>query len=262
MNLIGANSLMGLNAGRFDGHAHVFRADLPMVGGRRYSPAYDALPGDFCRLLKQFDLDGALLVQPSFLGSDNSYLLKVLEDYAGSAEVTFRGVAVLDPGAPIDRGMLREMEARGVLGIRLNFLRKAESFRYADWAPVLGETEKLGWHVELHVESEHLPAILPQLTARHEKVVVDHFGLVGPAGDCAGMQALFAQPKDRLWVKISGAYRILRGSDRSGDAVAMKELRARYLDHFGHAKLVWGSDWPFTQFEDQMTYDRAFAFAG
>ena len=261
MNLTGANSLMDLPAGRFDGHAHVFRADLPMVKGRRYTPDYDALPEDYCRLLKQHGLDGALLVQPSFLGADNSYLLKVLEDHAGRADLTFRGVVVLDPSAPVDRGLLREMNARGILGIRLNLVRREKSFRYADWAPVLAETEKLGWHVELHAKGDYLPAILPSLTARHGKVVLDHFGLVAPEGDCAGLRSILEQPEDRLWVKVSGAYRILGGFDRSGDATAMKALRSRYLEHFGPARLIWGSDWPHTQFESQMTYDCALALA-
>lgn len=261
MNLTGANSLMDLPVGRFDGHAHVFRADLPMVAGRRYTPDYDTLPEDYCRLLKRFGLDGALLVQPSFLGADNTYLLGVLEDYAGSADVTFRGVAVLDPAASVDRGRIREMDALGVLGIRLNLIRKEQSFRYADWAPVLAEAEKLGWHVELHAGAEYLPAILPALTARHSKVVLDHFGLVAPEGGGVGLRAVLDQPADRLWIKISGAYRILAGEDRSRDSAAMTALRTLYLDRFGPDHLVWGSDWPFTQFETRMTYAAALALA-
>lgn len=262
MNLTGANSLMEMPVGRFDGHAHVFRADLPMADGRRYTPDYDALPEEYCALLARFGLDGGLLVQPSFLGADNSYLLEVLDRYRGQDGVTLRGVAVLDPAVDVDLGVLREMGARGICGVRLNLVRRSEGFCYDDWAAVLAAVEKLGWHVELHLEGEHMPRILPDLTARHGKVVIDHFGLVPPERDCAGLACILAQPVERLWVKISGAYRVLRGEDRGSDVAAMAPLLLRYLDHFGPDRLVWGSDWPFTQFERQMSYAAALALAG
>ena len=41
----------------------------------------------------------------------------------------------------------------------------------------------------------------------------------------------------------------------------MSPLRRIYADHLGNDRLVWGSDWPFTQFEAQMTYGLAHAMA-
>ena len=49
-----------------------------MVAGRRYTPDYDASLDDYAALLVENHLGGGLLVQPSFLGSDNSFLLESL----------------------------------------------------------------------------------------------------------------------------------------------------------------------------------------
>ncbi|WP_350334429.1 amidohydrolase family protein [Coralliovum pocilloporae] len=254
MTLTGANTLMGLPTGQYDGHCHVFRADLPMAEDRRYTPDYDAKPEELCSLLKAFNLDGALMVQPSFLGADNSYLLQVLADYASNDTVTFKGVAVLDPAMPVDSGWLRELDERGIVGVRLNLLRKAPAFDYETWRQTLAAVEKMGWHIELHSEAEHLPQLLPQLTRHHAKVVVDHFGLVGDINGSSGLRAILDQPEDRLWIKVSGAYRIHPDADRSADADTMAPLRHIYSEHFGENRLIWGSDWPFTQFEDRMSY--------
>ena len=260
MKLTGANSLMDLPEGRYDGHCHVFRADLPKARERRYTPDYDATPEELCALLDGFRLDGALLVQPSFLGARNDYLLDVLDAYAGDDKVAFRGVAVLDPSCPADAGQLREFDRRGIIGVRLNLLRMEDRFDYTDWSAHLAEVEKLGWHVELHSAANHLPRILPQLTRHHARVVVDHFGLVPNTAD-PGLQTILAQPAGRLWVKVSGAYRIYPDGARATDPECMSPLRRIYADHLGNDRLVWGSDWPFTQFEAQMTYGLAHAMA-
>ena len=258
MNLTGANTLMGLEKGRFDGHAHVFRSDLPMVEGRRYTPDYDATPEELCVLLDQHGIDGALLVQPSFLGSDNSYLLETLSSHP---DRTFMGVIVLDPDQRPDPARLQDMAGMGVIGIRLNLLRRAETFLYDDWRPLLSATERLGWHIELHCEADHLRSILPALVANHGKVVVDHFGLVADIDNCSGLATILEQPRERLWIKASATYRIdpLAAVDAQTSHAA--KLRGIYADHLGTDRLVWGSDWPFTQFEDTATYEQVAATA-
>lgn len=46
VQLNGAGALLGDMTGRFDGHAHVFRRDLPMTQTRRYTPRSQALSAD------------------------------------------------------------------------------------------------------------------------------------------------------------------------------------------------------------------------
>ena len=97
MRLTGANKLMNIADGRFDGHAHVFDTSLRLTASRRYSPTHNALPQYYFDLLQTHGLDGGILVQPSFLGTNNSYLLNVLHEASLADELTMRGVIVVDP---------------------------------------------------------------------------------------------------------------------------------------------------------------------
>ena len=44
-----------------DTHAHIFRQDLPMVAGRRYSPDYDALIEQYLAHLDRHGLSLSLI---------------------------------------------------------------------------------------------------------------------------------------------------------------------------------------------------------
>ena len=89
-----------------------------MAGVRRYTPNYDATLDDYVARLREVGLTGSILVQPSFLGTDNSFMLAAMEAVSDAPDLVFKGVVVLDPseGAP-DVDALSEA---GVIGIRLN----------------------------------------------------------------------------------------------------------------------------------------------
>src|SRR5471032_558554 len=99
-----------------DSHAHVFSRDLQRVSTSRYSPGYDATLDSYLTHLREQGLSHGVLVQPSFLGTDNQYLLAALQQAPGQ----LRGVVVVDPG--ISRQALQQMAALGVVGIRLNLM--------------------------------------------------------------------------------------------------------------------------------------------
>lgn len=259
MRYTGANSLLGLANGRFDGHAHVFLSSLPMVTQRRYTPTYDATPETYFSLLRHHGLDGALLVQPSFLGSDNSYLLRVLAHGFGDQSLVLRAVVVINPGDPIDVTRFKEWDTLGVVGVRLNVFRNERYFRYADWQNVLGAVEKRGWHIELHCAGEFLPTILPQLTAKHAKVVIDHLGLVGDGRKGEGLRSILSQSRDQIWIKVSALYRNDPKAVQGDDLKRSEPLRRLYKEYFGRDRLVWGSDWPFTQYEQRVTFEDTLA---
>jgi len=84
-------------------------------------------------------------------------------------------------------------------------------------------------------------------------VVVDHFGLPDPelGVDDPGFRALLALASRRVWVKLSGQY-------RNGPGLAAKAMPL-LRGAFGLDRLVWGSDWPHTQFERAVNYSEALA---
>ena len=255
MQVHGANILMGGLDGRFDGHAHVFDTRLKMEAGRRYTPRGDAQLSELVSLLREHAMAGVILVQPSFLRYDNAHLLTNLAAAREYGGLRFRGVAMLPRETP-----LRELErqrACGVIGVRLNLVaRRLPDLSERSWRDHFRHVNRLGWHVELHVEGERLPGVLPALLERCDRVVVDHFGrpdFERPL-ESEGFAALLSAPADRLMVKVSGPYRVFPERPVWEAAQACAPLFRALAEHLGPGGLVWGSDWPWTQHEQGHEY--------
>lgn len=250
MKLTGANVLMDVPSGDFDAHAHVFEKDLPFALGRRYTPTKSATLPMLSDNLTSIGLDGALLVQPSFLGCDNSYLLEALK--AGkNSDHTFRGVAVVSHDASEQE--LVDLAKAQVVGLRLNLIKRdqIERFNIEDWAGVLSVANTLGWHVELHCEGHDIPSIIPTLLDRCERVVVDHFGRPNQIStlECPGFKCLVGNKSGQLFVKLSAPYRVFPNSPTSSMHNKVATLYSELLSALGPSRLMWGSDWPWTQHE-------------
>ncbi|WP_122666597.1 amidohydrolase family protein [Pseudomonas viridiflava] len=233
-----------------DGHAHVFSSDLSLTAGRRYTPDYDATLDAYLRQLRENGLSHGVLVQPSFLGSDNQYLLDAL----AKAPEQLRGVAVVD--ADISRDELRHMDEQGIVGIRLNLMGKPlPDFTEPGWKRLLDEVSALGWHVELHRGVEDIPTLIRGLMPFGCKIVVDHFGRPdAPLGvDHPAFQALLeCGLSGRVWVKVSAIYRL--GGSSAQNAEFARAALPLLLTCFGSNRLVWGSDWPHTQHEREVDF--------
>ena len=249
--LTGTNRLMQQDKGRFDGHAHVFRRDLSMVENRRYTPEYHAEMEEYLVHLEANDLDGALLVQPSFLGTDNSYLLSVLANAENNKGLMFRGIAVLEPDT--SEAQLLELDKSGIVGLRLNLVGQVDSFRPDVWTTLLRRIDRLGWHLEIHCEGGNLAGVLDAVLPYCQTVVVDHFGLPTQSNvaNCPGQQALLAAPKQQIMVKTSAPYRVFSEISSQQAAVQCTEVFKRLYEHLGPDALLWGSDWPWTRFETE-----------
>lgn len=236
-----------------DTHAHIFQRGLKLADVRRYAPGHDALLDDYLGMLDRHGIARGVLVQPSFLGIDNSYLLAGLRRTPGR----LRGIAVVGPDATPDA--LAGMQAAGVVGIRLNLVGNAALPDFADarWRALLRRVADLGWQVEVHREAGRLPAVLQPLLDAGLNVVVDHFGRPDPVlgVDDPGFRFLLdAASTRRLWVKLSGAYR--NGAGGRGQQVALDAIPL-LRRAFGMERLLWGSDWPHTQFEKNTDYGSA-----
>jgi predicted TIM-barrel fold metal-dependent hydrolase len=234
-----------------DCHFHVFRRPAGVSATARYMPAYGASFADWERAAPGAQAKGGVLVQTSFLGTDNDELLAELERHPE----TLRGVAVIDPLAT-DRARLEALHRAGVRGIRLNLAgateRELDSARLPD--RLAGDLHALGWNVELHTDRGALPAVLSRIDPRLT-VVIDHFGKPDSAHpDDASLRAVagrLAAGSAAVHVKLSGAYR-LGGLDP-------RVLARLWRDLLGTGQLLWGSDWPCTNHEDEADYPRLLA---
>ncbi|MGB7134226.1 MAG: amidohydrolase family protein [Acidobacteriaceae bacterium] len=238
-----------------DAHAHVFTNHLRLAPFHRYTPDESAPAGEYLALLRKFGFTGGVIIQPSFLGSDNSYLLSCLRQYPG----VLRGVIVIDPR--IGLHTIDDLRHSGCTGIRLNLFGLPDPpLQDPEWAKILARMRAVGWHVELHVEAERIHEIAPPILDAGVRLVIDHFGRPSPALgiDDPGFRYLLSLgPTRQVWVKISAAYR--NGNGGRGEQVALAAVPLLKRD-FGPDRLLWGSDWPHTQFEKVMNYQIAYDF--
>lgn len=230
-----------------DTHAHVFHRGLKLAPGRRYAPDYDAPLSLYLEQLDRNGITNGVLVQPSFLGTDNSYLVDCLKQTGGR----LRGIAVVDPAVATDE--LRGLDRAGVVGIRLNLVgQPLHDLTAAEWKTLLASVKAMGWQVEIQRNASDLAVLVPQLLDHGVTIVLDHYALPDPKLGVAdpGFQSVLKFGVTRnVWIKISAPYR----NGTAGESFA-KEAYPLLRNAYGLDRMLWGSDWPHTQFEAVQTY--------
>lgn len=274
-----------------DSHAHVFKRNLPLASVRRYAPDYDATLTEYLELLDRHHICHGVLVQPSFLGTNNDYMLQALHESAGRCV----GVAVVSPDCSIEE--LLALRDSNVRGIRLNlFGTEGIDLQQDTWQQLFFRLKALDMHVELHAPMASLADHIPPLIAHDVDLVVDHFGrpaLRKPVSQARAAQESGVQTggiqtdglrqavlqedaqhdtlfdadqfdflfslrnSDHLFIKLSAIYRLFDNVQTD----KVKALLARFLDTFSSKKLMWGSDWPHTQFESSSNFNDSLAWA-
>ncbi|WP_043484320.1 amidohydrolase family protein [Arthrobacter sp. SPG23] len=242
----------GLPASSIDTHAHIFEPGLTAVADARYVPDYDATLDQYLNVLRANGVGRGVLVQPSFLGSDNSYLLAALE----AAPDRLRGVIVVSPdgvGAELCEERVGYLHGVGVRGVRLNLIGQAipDLFLPA-WHAAGASMAKHGWHLEIQASGQQWLHLAPAIRAWPGKLVIDHLGLPQPEYPEAIRAVQDLAALEHVWVKVSGPYRSSRQQAGS--------MFAELLERGSADRLVFGSDWPFTRHEDY-TYDEILAWA-
>ena len=234
-----------------DAHAHVIRRGYRMVRDRRYTPDYDATAEQYLAHLDANGLSHGLLVQPSFYGTDNACLLDALR--IGGAQL--KGVAVVDPD--ISAHEMWSLDALGIVGVRLNLIgREIPRFDAEPWPAFFRRAAKLAWHVEVQCPAAKLPGVMDPILASGVDMVIDHFALPDPlrgANDPAFRDFLGYGRRRRVWVKVSAHY-------RAGPESVALNAYPMLRDAFGLTRLIWGSDWPHTNFEQAQDYAAARGF--
>lgn len=228
-----------------DSHAHVIRAGVPTIPAARYRPDYDATLDQWQALWPSRGITHGVLIQPSVYGTDNALMLAAI---ARDPE-HLRGVAVVAPD--IATSQLRTLHDGGIRGLRLNMVRAADlaAFDPRDWSATFATAADLGWHVELHAEGAAAARLLDAIHGCPAPMVVDHFGrpdaTLGLA--CPSLAALQRlAERHTVYVKLSAPY-------RCGGANVAAYAR-HHLTTLGAERLLWASDWPWTQHEGTQDY--------
>lgn len=240
-----ADTESGAHRPRVDAHAHIYHAGMPLAGDAWHQPAGEAPLGDYLVCLDEAGIDRAVLAAASLFGTNNDYALA-----ATAAHPRLRTTVIVDPD--VDPVLLRDMDAAGAVGIRLQWRSTPEppDLDRPEWRRLLRRVADLGWHVQLHDNGWRLSRAIERIEASGARLVVDHFGRPDQAKgvNCEGFQAVLrAVARGNTWVKLSGDFRV-------GPDAMVRDLTSALLRHAGPERLFWGSDWPFAAFEGQVTY--------
>ena len=233
-----------------DCHFHVFNAG-ESVPGARYLPSYTSTLAGWQVCATRAQVERGVVVQPSFLGTDNRLLLATLSSHPEH----LRGVAVVTASA--NASELEHLHANGVRGIRLNLagdtddLRVMRALPASFWSALIAAQ----LHLELHSDIGRVAALLPQVPSAIT-VVLDHFAkpeLASIADDTVVAVRQRKRAGGDTYITLSGAYR-LGVDDSHAQKKFSNELAALWRDELGRERLLWGSDWPCTRHESEANY--------
>lgn len=227
-----------------DSHAHIWRADMPLIANPRHRLDYDFTIETYLDTLARHGVDYAVIAAASPYGDYNDYTLDSIR-----GRPRLRGTVILEP--TVDLYTLRAMKADGIVGVRLPYISLATlpDLTSFEQRRTLRRFADLDWHVHLHLDGPRIPQVLPALEASGVKIVVDHFGRPDPERgiDCEGFRMMLRSiEKGRTWVKVSAAYRL--GAERA------EAYGRELLKQVGPDRLMWASDCPFAGFEGKVTY--------
>ena len=231
-----------------DTHAHVFHRELKLAPGRRYAPDYDAPLSLYLEQLDHNGMTNGVLVQPSFLGTDNSYLVDCLKQTkrppARHCRRRSHGLCRRAARTRSRRRRRHSPQSRRPALARSGCERMEGIAR--------DHIKAMGWQVEIQRNASDLAVLAPQLLDLGVTVVLDHYALPDPklgVADPGFQSVLKLGATKNVWVKISAPYR----NGAAGESFA-KEAYPLLRSAYGLDRLLWGSDWPHTQFEATQSY--------
>ena len=234
--------------GTIDAHVHVWTSDT-----RRYplAPGYakdrmataSFTPEELFAHARPCGVRRVVLIQMSYYGFDNSYMLDMMEKYPG----VFSGVGRVDQRADA-REKMRALARRGVRGFRI----VSGDGSPDQWLGGEGMAAmwKCGADEGLAICPLMNPQFLPALDAMCQKfpqtpVVVDHFARIGADGQVRArdLDNLCGLARHKgLRVKLSAFYAL---GKKQSPYLDLAPMIRRLLDAFGPERLMWASDSPF-----------------
>lgn len=230
--------------GSTDCHVHVVGPPerFPFAPGRSYATV-EASVADYRQVMAATGIERAVVVQPSFYGTDNRCTVEALAALGDAA----RGIAVIDPEIP--DAELDGLHRAGCRGARVNVASTAHGdgdALQARIAAIEARLRGLNWHIQVFTHPEGLPALAALQPRLGAPLVIDHFGLLRPelvevAPMRGHLQALEAILDAGGWVKLSGLYRVADDFEAPSLAALARRLHERAPD-----RVVWASDWPHT----------------
>ncbi len=224
-----------------DSHFHIFIKNNSQPNSR-YLIDYDASIEQWFTLTKPLRITKGIIIQPSFLGTDNSLLLRTIKDHPD----TLRGVGVVEPSVSKDE--LLDLKKNGVTGIRLNLFEDQNPYHSLEkYAQVLDHLKDINMHLEIHHNDGLLNDLLLKIPQGIE-LIIDHFGRPKTNDEFPNNEEGIYKHEGHIWVKLSAQYRTKHINHHA--------IFKYWLTRIGPSRLLWGSDWPHTGYESYQNYSQ------
>ena len=242
-----------------DAHSHIWTPDTqnyPLAAGfRRFNmnpPSFTL--DELQKQMKPVGVNRVVLIQMSFYGYDNSYMLEAIRKHPGM----FSGVAVIDQtGRRLDLQMMK-MKKLGCRGFRIYSKNRTKD----DWlsSPSMHRMFTTGAQEQLAMcclmDADELPALDRMCRDFPDTpVVIDHLSRIGASAsgkiEPADVKLLCDMARHKnVSVKVSAFYALGNKKSPYHDLAPMIK---QVYDAFGPQRLMWASDSPF-QVVDGHTY--------
>ena len=232
-----------------DAHVHVWTPDTqkyPIADSYKESDMVPAsfTPEELFAFSKPEGVAKVVLIQMSFYGFDNRYMLDCMEKHAG----VFAGVAVIDTSKADVVPTMRQMNEKGVRGFRI-YADREKANRWlasSSMKQMWSHAAESGQSICLLANPDALP-LVNAMCERFPKtrVVVDHFARIGISGtiDPADLDNLCRLAKfENVFVKTSAFYALGKKKSPYTDLAPMIQ---RLVREFGASRLMWASDCPY-----------------
>ena len=228
-----------------DSHLHLWVNDpknFPWqpIGG--YVPENEAPLSRYLDVMDQNGIDGAVLVQPTPYGWDNSYLLHCKQDYSGK----LKAVVLVNPLSENAARAITELVNQGADGLRVNL----------HLIPPLEWNNEYFHHLMTECASLHCPVcfqltpeyftVLKDICKRYpNKYIIDHLGRPEPgtSPDHPKFLELLALSNNKnIYIKLSGLNYYSKEQAHYPDTWELLKITK---NAFGADHCMWGSDFPF-----------------
>lgn len=179
----------------FDAHFHIFDPTHRLRSNQGYLPPPFTVE-DYLAAVKDLGIRGGAVVAASFQGKEPAPILDALERLGPPF------VGVVDVEDVTSETELRALDARGVRGLRFNFVR-GEGASISHIETIARRVYDLfGWHAELYIGADLLQDFEDRVR-RLPAVSVDHLALTAAALPC-----LLRLAEQGVRVKASGFGRV------------------------------------------------------
>ncbi len=240
-----ANTTRGI----IDAHVHVWPSDskkYPLATPLTKKGCVDCFTPEqlftFCRPER---VTRIVLIQMSFFGFDNSYMLDVLANHPD----VFSGVGIVNEHEAGVSQRMKEMARRGVRGFRIHAGTEKDPGKWLG-NPGMAEMWRTAANEGLNICPLMGPEALPfidKMCVKYPRtsVVIDHFARIGAKGSIEREdldQLLKLSKHPQTHVKASAFYAL---GKKQAPYLDLGPMIRECRDAFGSQRIMWASDCPF-----------------